>query len=45
MNGTGCVFEIWEMTGISLIKSPLYPNHNNYDEDGGVAVNFQHGSC
>ena len=43
MHGSGFVFEIWKLTGICLIKSPLYPNHNKYDEDGGVAVNFKHG--
>ena len=43
MNGSGLVFEIWKLTCIGLVKSPLYPDHNKDDEDGGVAVNFKHG--
>ena len=43
MNGSGLVFKIRELTGIRLIKSPLYPDHDKDDEDGGVAVNFKHG--
>jgi hypothetical protein len=31
------------MTGVRPIKSPLHSNHNNNDENGSVAVNFQHG--
>jgi hypothetical protein len=31
------------LTGIYLIKSPLYAKHDQDDEDGGIAVNFLHG--
>jgi len=38
----GFVFEIWEFAGISIIKSPLYADQDQDDEDGGVAVNVEH---
>jgi len=44
MNGSGFVDEIGELTGVALIKSPLYPKQDQDDEDGGVAVHFLHGS-
>jgi hypothetical protein len=43
VDGSGFVFEIWEFAGVSLIESPLDTNHNQNDEDGCVAVYFQHG--
>lgn len=42
MNGNGFVYEIRELAGVMFIESPLYANHDQNDEDGGVAVNFQH---
>jgi len=43
MDGRGFVYEIWELAGICPVESPLYPDHNKNDEDGGVAINFLHG--
>ena len=43
VDGSCFVYEIWELAGVMFIESPLYANHNQDDEDGRVAVNFQHG--
>jgi len=42
VDGSCLVYEIRELTGVMFIKSPLYADHDKNDEDGRVAVNFQH---
>lgn len=43
VDGSCFVYEIRELAGVMFIESPLYACHDQDDEDGGVAVNFQHG--
>jgi hypothetical protein len=43
MYGNSFVYEIGEFACISSIKSPLYTNHYQNDEDGCIAVDFLHG--
>jgi hypothetical protein len=43
VDGSCFVYEIRELAGVMFIESPLYADHDQNDEDGRVAVNFQHG--
>ena len=43
MNGNSFVYEIWKLTGVDLIKSPLNAEHNEDNKNGGIAINFLHG--
>lgn len=43
VDGSSFVYEIRELAGVVFIESPLYADHDQNDEDGRVAVNFQHG--
>jgi len=42
MNGNGFVNEIWELTCVNLVKSPLNTKHDKDNKNSGVAINFLH---
>ncbi len=43
MNDIGFINEIRELAGVWFVKSPLYTDNDQYDQEGCVAVDFQHG--